>query len=177
MKIFQYNLFFILKLLIRHDFCHFLQLIFHFTLKSLNFSLNFLTNHMFIYIYRVLIFVTKTIGDNYKIYSLIIIWNAWIVTSVRCGLFKISNVIHLTMLLPQNARYKIKVEWGIGGLKHKWIKLMKYFDSIKRKTYSNLFQATTIWTNFLRKHHLDFTYKIIGDQITNLANYGWDGDF
>jgi hypothetical protein len=45
-----------------------------------------------------------------------------------------SNVIHLTVLLPQNARYKIKVEWGIGGLKHKRIKLMKYFDSIKRKT-------------------------------------------
>jgi hypothetical protein len=63
--------------------------------------------------------VTKTIGDNYRIYSLIIILNAGIVASVRCGLFKMSNVIHLSMFLPQNARYKIRVEWGIARLKHK----------------------------------------------------------
>jgi len=43
--------------------------------------------------------VTKTIGDNYRIYSLIITY-AGIVASVRCGLFKMSNVSHLTMLLP-----------------------------------------------------------------------------
>jgi hypothetical protein len=63
--------------------------------------------------------VTKTIEDNYRIYNLIIILNAGIVASVRCGLFKMSNMINLTMLLPQNARYKIRVEWGIGVLKHK----------------------------------------------------------
>jgi len=34
--------------------------------------------------------VTKTIGDNYRIYSLIIILNAGIVASVGCGLFKMS---------------------------------------------------------------------------------------
>jgi len=44
--------------------------------------------------------VTKNIGDNYKIYNLIIILNARIVVNVRCGLFKMSNVSHLTMLLP-----------------------------------------------------------------------------
>jgi hypothetical protein len=44
--------------------------------------------------------VTKTIGDNYKIYSLIIILNTRIVASVRCELFKMSNVSHLPMLLP-----------------------------------------------------------------------------
>ncbi len=38
--------------------------------------------------------------DNYKIYSLIIILNTKIVASVRCGLFKMSNVSHPTMLLP-----------------------------------------------------------------------------
>jgi len=38
--------------------------------------------------------------DNYRIYSLIIILNAGIVANVRCGLFKMSNVNHLTMLLP-----------------------------------------------------------------------------
>jgi hypothetical protein len=47
-------------------------------------------------------FVTETIGDNHKIYSLIIILNAGIVDSVRCGVFKMSNVSHLTMLLPGN---------------------------------------------------------------------------
>jgi hypothetical protein len=44
--------------------------------------------------------VTKTIRDNYRICSLIIILNVGIVASVRCGLFKMSNVSHLTMLLP-----------------------------------------------------------------------------
>ncbi len=43
--------------------------------------------------------MTKTIGDNYRIHSLIIILNARIVASVRCGLFKMSNMNHLTMLL------------------------------------------------------------------------------
>ncbi len=46
--------------------------------------------------------MTKTIGDNYRIYNLIIILNAKIVVSVRCGFFKMSNVSHLTMLLPRN---------------------------------------------------------------------------
>jgi hypothetical protein len=44
--------------------------------------------------------VTKTIGDNYRTYSLIIILNEGIVTNVRCGFFKMSNMSHLTMLLP-----------------------------------------------------------------------------
>jgi hypothetical protein len=44
-------------------------------------------------------FITKTIGNNYRIYSLIIILNVGIATSVRCELFKMSNVSHLTMLL------------------------------------------------------------------------------
>jgi hypothetical protein len=44
--------------------------------------------------------VTKTIGDNYRIYNLIIILNVGIVASVRCRFFKMSNMSHLTMLLP-----------------------------------------------------------------------------
>jgi len=44
---------FIFKILTHCDFHHFLQLIFYFTLKSLNFSLKFLTNHMFRDIYMV----------------------------------------------------------------------------------------------------------------------------
>jgi hypothetical protein len=36
----------------------------------------------------------KIIGGNYKIYSLIIILNVRIVASVRCGLYKMSNMSH-----------------------------------------------------------------------------------
>ncbi len=43
--------------------------------------------------------MTKTIGDNDRIYSLIIVLNVKIVTNVRCGLFNITNLSHLTMLL------------------------------------------------------------------------------
>jgi hypothetical protein len=50
---FPIYIYFIFKILTRCDFRHFLQLIFHFTLKKLNFSINFLTNHMFRDIYRV----------------------------------------------------------------------------------------------------------------------------
>jgi hypothetical protein len=51
---FFFNIYiFVFKNLTHCDFCHFLQLIFHITLKSLNFPLNFLTNHMFKDIYRV----------------------------------------------------------------------------------------------------------------------------
>jgi hypothetical protein len=45
--------------------------------------------------------VTKTIGDNYRIYSLVIILNARSIANVRCGLFKMSNMSHLTMFLPR----------------------------------------------------------------------------
>jgi hypothetical protein len=30
-----------------------------------------------------------------------------------------------------NASFKVRVEWGIGGLKSKWRRLMKIFDSTK----------------------------------------------
>jgi hypothetical protein len=50
-------------------------------------------------------FMTKIIRDNYKIFSFIIILHARIVASVRCGLFKISNVNHLTVLLPRIGFY------------------------------------------------------------------------
>jgi hypothetical protein len=53
--------------------------------------------------------VAKTIGDNYMIYSLIIILNEGIVINVRYGLFKMSNVNHLTMLLPFKKIGKNKV--------------------------------------------------------------------
>jgi hypothetical protein len=67
--------------------------------------------------------------------------------------------------------YRVKMEWGIGRLKWKWKKSIKHFNSTKSKYY-HLFHVTIILTNFLHKHWMDFTYKVIGDQIENLANYG-----
>jgi len=50
-EIFPIQFFFTFKILTSHDSHHFFQLVFHFTLKFLKFSLNFLTNHMFKDIY------------------------------------------------------------------------------------------------------------------------------
>jgi hypothetical protein len=63
------------------------------------------------------------------------------------------------------------VEWGISGLKQKWKKIMKHFNSIK-PNYNNLFKTSIILINFLHKHHLNFTYDVIGDHIDNLVDYG-----
>ncbi len=60
--------------------------------------------------------------------------------------------------------YKIRVEWGIGGLKHTWKVLMKKIDSTKGK-YNHFFPITTIVINFMHRHRMDFTYEVIGDQI------------
>jgi hypothetical protein len=60
-----------------------------------------------------------------------------------------------------NATYKVCVEWGIGGLKWKWKKLMNYFDFTK-ESYNHFFQIVTIIINFLHICQLDFTFKVIG---------------
>jgi hypothetical protein len=54
---------------------------------------------------------------------------------------------------------------------------MKCFNSTKPK-YNHLFKTTTIITNFLHRHCLDFTFEVIDNHITDLiGNYGWDRDF
>ncbi len=40
-----------------------------------------------------------------------------------------------------------------------------------------MFVATIILTNFSFKHRLDFTYKVIGNQINDPTDYIWDVDF
>jgi hypothetical protein len=58
---------------------------------------------------------------------------------------------HLSTVKAYNkmhVRYRVKVEWGIGGLKSKWQRLMKRFDSTKPK-FSHLFHSITLLTNFL----------------------------
>jgi hypothetical protein len=63
----------------------------------------------------------------------------------------------------QKSAYNIQSEGGgIKGLRQKWERLMKCFDSTK-EIYIHFFQVTNILTNFLHKYHLNFTYKIIND--------------
>jgi hypothetical protein len=56
--------------------------------------------------------------------------------------------------------YKVRVEWGIDGLKKKWRWFTKRFDSTKPK-YTLLFKATTILTKFMHKCQMDFTFEVI----------------
>jgi hypothetical protein len=65
---------------------------------------------------------------------------------------------------------------GIGRLKHTWKVLMKFFDYTKGE-YNHFFLVTTIVINFMHRHHMDFTYEVIGNQINNLTDYGQNGDF
>jgi len=72
--------------------------------------------------------------------------------------------------------FRVQVEWGIGGLKRKWMCLMKRFDSPKPK-HSHLFQAAIFLTNTLRKKCMDLTYEVIHDQNVNPTAHGWARDF
>jgi hypothetical protein len=67
--------------------------------------------------------------------------------------------------------YRVKVEWGIGGLKWKWRQLMKHFNSTKSKHY-HLFHVGAILKHFLHKYQMDFTYESIGGQIEDPVDYG-----
>ncbi len=49
-----------------------------------------------------------------------------------------------------NKMHRMRVEWGIGGLKRKWRWLMKRFDSTKPK-YTILFRIEAILTNFMHR--------------------------
>jgi hypothetical protein len=68
------------------------------------------------------------------------------------------------------------VEWGISGLKRKWRWLMKRLDSTKPK-YTNLFKVIIILIIFLHRQLMDFTFEVIGEQLPNPIDHGWDKDF
>ncbi len=53
---------------------------------------------------------------------------------------------------------------------------MKRLDSTKPK-YIILFRVAVILTNFLHICQMDFTFEMIGEQLPNLVNHGWDGNF
>jgi hypothetical protein len=64
---------------------------------------------------------------------------------------------------------------GNGGVETKMEKINEVFWFYFLN--SHVFQIVAILTNFLCICHLEFTYEVIGDEIEDLANYGWDGDF
>lgn len=75
-----------------------------------------------------------------------------------------------------HAGYRIKVEWGIGGLKRKWRRLMKGYD-MRRYKFKELFQAAALLTNFLQRRRLDFSEDVEGERIGNNYEFGWCGDY
>jgi hypothetical protein len=68
-----------------------------------------------------------------------------------------------------------KCRWN-GGLKRKWRRLMKRFDSTKPK-YSHLFKSRTLLNNFLHRRRMNLTYEVNNDHFSNLEDHGWAGDF
>jgi hypothetical protein len=68
-------------------------------------------------------------------------------------------------------KYKMWMEWGIGGLKRKYRWSMKMFDSTKPK-YIILFIIAIILTNFLQGHWIDFTFEIMANKCLNLLTMG-----
>jgi hypothetical protein len=74
-----------------------------------------------------------------------------------------------------HACLKVRVEWGIGGLKRKFKRLMKRFDNTKQK-FPHLFMAGCILTNFIHRRRMNMHYEIMGEQ-QNMDNAGWDGDY
>jgi len=74
-----------------------------------------------------------------------------------------------------HVRFRVQVEWGIGGLKRKWKLFMKRFDSTKAK-YLHLFWVIVLLIKFLHMRCMNLTFEVIGDQDANLAPQGWFGD-
>ena len=80
------------------------------------------------------------------------------------------NLAAIDAYNSMHAGQRVQVEWGIGGLKRKWRRLMKRFDA-KLYKFSILFYACAILTNFIHRRRGDMT-SIVED-----GEAGWDGDY
>ena len=58
-----------------------------------------------------------------------------------------------------HAGYRVRVEWGIGGLKRKWKIFMQTFES-SRDRFPHLFRSAAILTNFLQRRRSDMTAEL-----------------
>jgi hypothetical protein len=81
----------------------------------------------------------------------------------RIGRQEIVPNVDMDIMHPYNKMhvgYLVHVEWGIGGLKRKWRRLVKNFDSTKPKC-SHLFKFGTLLTNFLHKRWNSHTRLLV----------------
>lgn len=60
-----------------------------------------------------------------------------------------------------HADYRVRVEWGIRGLKMKWRRLQKRFDLVKPK-FSIMFMVDALMTNFLHQWKRDIHEVVEG---------------
>ncbi len=86
--------------------------------------------------------------------SLCITWETWIVLGNDLNVFSVFNKMH--------ACYIIKSGVGDWGVKTQMEAFNGKIDSKKGK-YIPFFHAKIIQINYLHKHHMDFTYKIINN--------------
>ena len=61
-----------------------------------------------------------------------------------------------------HARYRIQVEWSIGGLKQKWRRLMKTFNN-RRPRFGIFLEAAAKLNNFLHRQHMNFE-QVVPDE-------------
>ena len=64
--------------------------------------------------------------------------------------------------LPEHAGRRIKVEWGIGGLKMKWRILNGVFRA-RRVKYAVIMKACCILTNLLHRRRMDLNMEDLGN--------------
>ena len=76
-----------------------------------------------------------------------------------------------------HAGYRIQVEWGIGGMKRKFKRMMKVFDARKMK-FPIMLRAAAILTNFIHRRRLDFSIVAGDDREDDYDdNFCWGGDY
>ena len=75
-----------------------------------------------------------------------------------------------------HAGYRVRVEWGIGGLKQKWRRLMKRYDATMPK-YDDLFTSCCLMTNFIHRRRMNDSEEIIGGCNNDVDAHGWNGDY
>ena len=86
-----------------------------------------------------------------------------------------ASIAHWLQYNKMHAGLRVRVEWGIGGLKRKFKRLMKRFDNTK-ETFPHLFVAGCILTNFIHRRRMDMQFVIVGDGAEG-DDVGWDGDY
>ena len=73
-----------------------------------------------------------------------------------------------------HAGRRVRVEWGIGGLKRKWKRVMKRFDNTK-PNFTIMLRAGCLLTKFIHRRQPDMALPAIDADDDD--DGGWKGDF